>query len=74
MASKSSTVEEIHCPVSREATSKVLDRLHVVRLVERREPHIQVTGVCDESTVTQNAVVQRLGEVGSRVPIPGAGR
>jgi hypothetical protein len=30
--------------------------------------------MCDESTVSQNAVAQRLGDAGSPVPIPGAGR
>lgn len=64
MASKTFTVEEIHCGACEAAISKALGRVDGIRLVEPAAATNQVTVVFDASTVSEEAVAQRLGDAG----------
>jgi mercuric ion binding protein len=64
MASKTFTVEEIHCGSCEAAIRKALGRVDGIRLVEAESTTNQVTVVFDESALDEHAVAQRLGDAG----------
>ncbi len=67
MASKTFTVEEIHCGSCETAIRKALSRVDGVRLVAPDAATNQVTVVFDESTLDEAAVAERLDTAGYRV-------
>ena len=64
MASKTFTVEDIHCEACEAAIRKGLGRLDGVRVVEPEAAKNQVTVVFDESALNEDAVAERLGDIG----------
>ena len=64
MASKTFTVEDIHCGACEAAIRKGLGRLDGVRVVEPEAAKNLVTVVFDESALNEDAVAERLGDIG----------
>ncbi len=64
MASKTFTVEQIHCDACETAIRKSLSRLDGVREVNPDAATNQVTVVFDESQVDADTVADRLGDAG----------
>ncbi len=64
VASKTFTVEEIHCGACETAIRKALGRVDGVRLVDPDAATNQVTVVFDESALDEAAVAERLGAAG----------
>lgn len=64
MASKTFRVEEIHCSSCETSIRKALGSVEGISVVEPEAATNQVTVVYDESALNEEAVAQRLGEVG----------
>ncbi|SFE43116.1 heavy-metal-associated domain-containing protein [Blastococcus tunisiensis] len=64
MASKTFTVEQIHCDACESAIRKSLSRLDGVRQVDPDAATNQVTVTFDEDQVDPDALAARLGDAG----------